>query len=62
MARTTRSRQFRRPRVQQRTQDAAESRTRLEAAAQSLLTTRTAEQLSQELAAREALLAEADRR
>ena len=61
MARKPTRRQFRRPRPQQRTEDAASSRRRLEAAAQSLLSTTTAEQLSQELSAREWRLTEADR-
>jgi len=61
MAKKKKRRQFRRPRPQQRSEDANESRRRLEVAAESLLTTRTAEQLSRELSEREWLLAEADR-
>lgn len=61
MARKTKRRPFRRPRPQQRTEDAADNRRRLEAAAQSLLATRTDEQLGQELSQRQWLLEEADR-
>lgn len=61
MARRTKRRPFRRPRPQQRAEDTAFKQQRLEAAAQSLMGTRTVEQLRQELSEREWLLAEADR-
>jgi hypothetical protein len=60
MARKTKRRPYRRPNPQQRTEDAAHKQRALEAAAQSLLTTRTPEQLRVELSDREQLLAEAD--
>ena len=60
MARRQKRRPFRRP-IQQRTEDTAHQQRRLEAAAQSLLETRTPEQLMREVAERESLLAEADR-
>src|SRR6266516_4687119 len=61
MARRLKRRPFRRPTQQQRTEDTAHKQRRLEAAAQSLLETRTPEQLNREVAEREYLLAEADR-
>jgi hypothetical protein len=61
MAKKRKRRPFRRPNPQQRTEDAARKQTRLQSAAQSLLSTRSAEQIKQEVAAREWDLAEADR-
>lgn len=61
MARKTKRRVYRRPRPQQRTEDAAQKQQRLDAAARSLLATRSAEQLRLELSEREWQLAEADR-
>jgi hypothetical protein len=61
MAKKRKRRPFRRPNPQQRTEDAARKQTRLQAAAQSLLSTRTPEQLRQEVSAREWDLGEADR-
>lgn len=61
MARKTKRRTYFRPRPQQQTEDAAHKQHRIEAAAQTLLATRSADQLSQELTVRERLLDEADR-
>lgn len=61
MARKAKRRPFYRPRPQQRSEDAAHKRQRVDAEAQALLANRTPEQLRQELSAREQLLAEADR-
>ena len=61
MARKMKRRVFRRPRPQQRTEDAAHKQQRLDADAQSLLATRTAEQVRRELSEREWLLEQADR-
>jgi hypothetical protein len=61
MARKAKRRVFRRPRPQQRTEDAAQKLQRLEAAASSLLSVMDDRQLGDELSAREWDLAEADR-
>jgi hypothetical protein len=61
MAKKAKRRPFRRWKPQQRTEDAALERGRMEAAAESLLATRTPEQLKQELSERQWLLDEADR-
>jgi hypothetical protein len=61
MAKKRKRRPFRRPNPQQRTEDAARKQNRLQSAAQSLLSTRTPEQIKQEVAAREWELSEADR-
>ena len=61
MAKKRKRRPFRRPNPQQRTEDAARKQTRLQAAAQSLLSTRSPEQIRQEVATREWELEEADR-
>ena len=60
MARKAKRRYFR-PRPQQRTEDAAQKQRAVESAARALLAGRTPEQIRQELADREMLLAEADR-
>lgn len=61
MAKRPKRRPFRRPNPQQRTEDAAHKQRGLEMAANSLLATRTPEQLRAELTQREWLLTEADR-
>jgi hypothetical protein len=61
MPRKAKRRFFRPRRPQQRTEDAAHDQQRLEAAARSLLDSRSAEQLSQDVSEREFLLADADR-
>ena len=61
MPRKKKRRTFFRPRPQQRVEDAAEKRHRLQSAARVLLTTVPAEHLPRELAEREWLLGEADR-
>lgn len=61
MARKTKRRPFRRPNPRQRTEDAAEKQRSLEAAAQSLLASRSPDQLRVELGELEMLLDEADR-
>jgi hypothetical protein len=61
MAKKRKRRPFRRPNPQQRTEDAARKQTRLQSAAQSLLSSRSPEQIKQEVAAREWELEEADR-
>jgi hypothetical protein len=60
MARKTKRRPFRPARPQQRTEDTAQRQRQLESAAQSLLATRSPDQLRSELVDRESLLAEAD--
>jgi hypothetical protein len=61
LARKPKRRVFRRPRPQERKEDAAQKQQRLEAAAGSLLGVMDDRQLGEELTAREWELAEADR-
>jgi hypothetical protein len=61
MGKKPRRRTYRRPSPQQRSEDTAREEQRLNAAAQSLLSTTGAEELQAELQRREWLLAEADR-
>jgi len=61
VARKARRRVYRRFRPQQNTEDAGEQRRAVEGAARALLANTTPEQLRQEVAEREDMLAEADR-
>jgi hypothetical protein len=61
MARRTKRRPFRRPAPQRRSEDDAQKQRRLDAAAEGLMATRSAEQIEAHLADCELLLAEADR-
>ena len=61
MARKQKRRPFRRPNPQQRSEDAAQKQRRLESVAQSMLASRSPEQIRMDLSDLELLLAEADR-